>query len=527
MPKYRNIDKKGQRKEKSERYRTIAKGAAYVLIGMVISKFLTYLYRMITAHLGTESYGLLSLGIAVIGVVSFVPLLGLDNGVLRYAAYYRQLKKFNVVNGIIRYCIRISAVLSCLLFVIMFFAAEYISVKFFNNSELTNIIRIFSVSLPFFALGSIYLAALRAFERIDYWVYAKNISESVVKILATVVLLALGFGIIGASIAYVLAIIVPFILAYFYIKKILPSRKSSQDASVNKEVSIYSFPLMLNVLFAQVIVWTDVIMLGYYKSASDAGIYNAALPTATLMSIIPGALLGLFIPVMTGIYAAKNIAEFKKTFSVTTKWILMFNMPIFLVLFLLGKEILTVFFGNEYGIGFAALNILVVGYLIYQALNPASEILNVIKKPKLVMLNTFIAAILNVILNALLIPKYGMIGGAVATSSSMVLFGILAAAEMYYHTKIIGIMPNMVKLLFAGTLIFLAYEFFISGYIATYNIYLRLIAGSCSIVVLYAALLLLMKCFEKEEVEVLKEAEAITGIKITLFRNFLKRFVDR
>src|SRR3989338_7401318 len=116
MPKYRNSNIKVHRKEKSDRYKTIAKGAAYVIVGMFISKFLTYLYRMITARLGAESYGLLSLGIAVIGVVSFIPLMGLDNGVLRYVAYYRQLKKFNAVNGIIRYCIRISGVLSCLLF---------------------------------------------------------------------------------------------------------------------------------------------------------------------------------------------------------------------------------------------------------------------------------------------------------------------------------------------------------------------------------------------------------------------------
>ncbi len=523
MPKYRNRDKKIQ----SDRYRTIARGAAYVLIGMFISKFLTYLYRMITARLGAESYGTLSLGMAVIGVVSFVPLLGLDNGVLRYVAYYRQLKKFKTVNGIIRYCIKISTILSCLLFVVMFFAAEFISVKFFNNNELANLIRIFSISIPFFAFGSIYLAALRAFERIDYWVYAKNFSESVVKILATIILLALGFGIVGASIAYVLAIIIPFILAYFYIKKILPMTAAVQQASVNKEVSIYSFPLMLNVLFAQVIVWTDVIMLGYYKSASEVGIYNAALPTATLMSIIPGALMSLFIPVMTSIYAANNITEFKKTFSVTTKWILMFNIPIFLMLFLLSKEILKVFFGNEYGIGFTALKILVIGYLIYQIFNPTSEILNVIKKPKLIMLNTFIAAILNIILNALLIPKYGMVGGAVATSASIALFGVLAAAEVYYHTKIIGIRANVVKILFSGSIVYFTYNFFISDYIAQYNVYLKLIVGSASIAILYAVLLLLTRCFEKEEVEVLKEAEARVGIRITSLRNFLKMFVPK
>ena len=69
--------------------KTVAKGAGIVFLGVFISKVLGYLYRMIIARIGPEEYGLLSIGIAVVSIISFFPLLGLDLGVLRYVAFYK------------------------------------------------------------------------------------------------------------------------------------------------------------------------------------------------------------------------------------------------------------------------------------------------------------------------------------------------------------------------------------------------------------------------------------------------------
>jgi len=69
--------------------KSAAKGAGIVFIGIFLSKFLSYLYRAIVARIGPEQYGMLSIGLAVIGIISFFPLCGLDLGVVRFVSFYK------------------------------------------------------------------------------------------------------------------------------------------------------------------------------------------------------------------------------------------------------------------------------------------------------------------------------------------------------------------------------------------------------------------------------------------------------
>ena len=67
----------------------ITKGAGIALIGIIVSKMLGYFYRILVARTDTEVYGLLSIGIAMFSLLSTVSLLGLNNGILRYVAFYK------------------------------------------------------------------------------------------------------------------------------------------------------------------------------------------------------------------------------------------------------------------------------------------------------------------------------------------------------------------------------------------------------------------------------------------------------
>ena len=79
--------------------KTIAKGASLIFVGMFISKLLTYFYRMIVARIGTEEYGLLSLALAVFGILTTISMLGLGTGVIRYFAFYQAKRSISSYGG--------------------------------------------------------------------------------------------------------------------------------------------------------------------------------------------------------------------------------------------------------------------------------------------------------------------------------------------------------------------------------------------------------------------------------------------
>jgi O-antigen/teichoic acid export membrane protein len=120
----------------------------------------------------------------------------------------------------------------------------------------------------------------------------------------------LGFGVLGAAWGWVIAIIAMSFLAFYFLeKKVFPIFKTKVKAvSVDKELFSFSLPLLFAGIAGLVMGWTDTLMLGYFSSSADVGIYNAALPTAQLIRAIPGALGVIFFPVVSELYARNRIA---------------------------------------------------------------------------------------------------------------------------------------------------------------------------------------------------------------------------
>ena len=83
----------------------LAKSSIIVFIGVFISKIALYFYRAIIArYFGIESYGLFSLAILVLNLVVAISLLGLSEGIVRYATIYRGKKQFKKINYLFKIC---------------------------------------------------------------------------------------------------------------------------------------------------------------------------------------------------------------------------------------------------------------------------------------------------------------------------------------------------------------------------------------------------------------------------------------
>ena len=504
-----------------ESLKTIAKGASLVFIGIFVSKLLSYLYRMIIARIGSDNYGLLSLGLAVFGILTTISLAGVGTGVTRYFSFYQAKNDLSKLKGVIFSSLKISLPIAVILSLILFFFSKEISLSLFHNIKLNPILKIFSIGIFFFCLKEIFASAIIGAKKIGYDVFTRNFFENFMRVLLTLFLVYLGYGLLGAAFAYVISIILTTILSFFFLKKIFPIFSKIKTNFITKEMTKYSLPLLFNSLLAQVIVWTDILMIGYFRSTAEVGIYNVALPTATLLSIFSGGIIAIFFPVMTELLEKKKKKEFKQTLKASSKWIFFINLPIFFILLLFSKQILSFLFGVEYASGSFSLIILSIGYIIFYTFAACNTTLNVIKKTKLNLINTLAAALLNIVLNYTLIPKYGIIGGAIATAVSLSVSGILAFAEVCYLTRIISIKWNYLKAVIAGLLsVFFIKK--ISGFIAMDYDFILLAA---IFVMIYSFFIVILRSLEREDIEILKAVEKKSGIKIGFLRDVIKKVI--
>ena len=317
----------------NESLRKIAKGAGFVLIGTLIGRAFGYGSRLIIARLGASDYGLVALGFAVMSIAATLSLVGMQSGIIRYVSFYKGKEDKGRIKGTIISALKITLPLSLGFAFILFWYASWISIHVFHDANLAPILRIFAIAVPSFVLAQNLLSATVGFQEMKYRVYTENIFQEPLKLAAIAILLLLGFGVVGAAWGWVLAIIVmPFLAFYFSEKKVFPIFKTKVKAiSVDKELFSFSFPLLFAGIAGLVMGWTDTLMLGYFASSADVGIYNAALPTAQLIRAIPAAFAAIFFPVISELYARNKIEDLRRTYSVVTKWMLALIFPAFLL----------------------------------------------------------------------------------------------------------------------------------------------------------------------------------------------------
>ncbi len=484
----------------------IVKGAFLVLFSMIFGKLFSYLYVILVAvKLGSHDYGLLSLGLAILSFLSAFSLLGLDEGVLRFIPFYKGKNDQNLMKNTLLTSLKTVLNSSLFLAVLIIVFSDFISDKIFDEYELVKVILFMAIVLPFNTLSQLILVSFRAFQKPEYEVFFKELMEKLLRLIITFVLIAAGFKLAGALLGFVLSIIVVFALSLItFNKKIFNIfSKETIGRENKKELLSYSLPLMLKNFMWFIIAWTDLLMIGYFSSTSDVGIYNVALPTSTLIIVPIYGIMYLFMPIISELYGKNDMEQINDIYKKVSKYSLLLNIPIFIIIFLLSRDLILTFFGNEYLAAALPLAILSIGYLAFSLSDISMNMLSVLKKTKTIFLIIAVFAVSNIVLNYFLIPRYNILGASIATSASFFIGAVLMMTTSFYYTKLHPFMFNYIKILIS--LILTAVIIYLIKSQFQFNHLINLIIFITLILLIYSMLVYFFKILEKEDIELMTE----------------------
>lgn len=502
--------------EYEESLKKIVKGASVVLVGTFLAKVLTFIYNIIIARIGAEIYGLFSISLAVLNVVVTLSIIGLDTAIVRYISHYKGIGEVSKVKGTINFALKIAIVNSLFFAILLFALSDKLSISLFHNPQLAFFLKMISFAIPPTVISVVLLPTLRSYLYVKYTVYIKLVLESLSKVVFILIFLILGFKIFGVVMAYNLALFGTLVLSWYYVKKKVFSKlKGIKPISPpKKELIFYSLPLIFNESSIIMILWIDTFMISYFLDARLVGIYNVVILIVLLMGLIPYSLVYLFLPILTELHSQNKKSIFSLLYKTCTKWIFATNLVVFSLFFLISREFLNVFFGKEYikdtlkifdmtfPLSVVVLAILLIGFLIFYTMSCSKDILLIFKKTKFIALNTIVAAILNIFLNLYLIPIYGLIGAAIATSISLIIGAILIWIEAYLITKINVFKFNYI-IIFLSAILSFVIIFIIKSLLGLMEI-LSLILYPFIYILLYLFLLIITKSLEKEDTYIIK-----------------------
>lgn len=165
---------------------------------------------------------------------------------------------------------------------------------------------------------------------------------------------------------------------------------------------------------------TDLIMVGAYLLPNELGTYTAALRTSTLVAFVLSVASVAAQPTISAFYTQERWAELGRFVAQVTFCILAVTLLVGLTVAGLGQFILGLF-GSEFEAGYSALLILIAGFALVAPLGPITSLL-IMTGHHYAAAGIHTASIaLNIALNALFIPLWGIEGAALATASSLCL----------------------------------------------------------------------------------------------------------
>ena len=437
----------------SQGLKLLAKSSVIVFIGLFLSKVLFYFYRFIIARsLGAEVYGLFSIAIIILLLVTSFFSAGINQGILRFIPLYSVKKE--KVKYLFRFLL-ISLIISSIIGgFLLFLLSNIISEGIFHNPGLVIFLKIFIFLIPIYILSDFFLAIIRAYQEISWYSFIYNILQNVVKVILLLVLIYFGFKTNSVIYSYLIGVLIMLIVAYLFcrykFKELFKSSKikEKEKAVIKREFFSYTWPVMFFGLLNIILYWTDSFFIGYFKGALEVGFYNAAVPLAALMGFAPEIFMQLFFPLITREFSKENLVTIKEISKQVVKWIFIINLPFFILLILFPGAFINILFGKEYIIAENALRILAIGAFISSITASVSEnLIFMTGKSKLLLLNLVFISIFSVVLNVFLIPLYGLNGAAISSTIVHLTLGIILLIQIKYYLGVIPLRRKMLKIL--------------------------------------------------------------------------------
>ncbi len=491
-----------------------AKGGGILTIGRLFSYATRFILAFLLARLmGAEDFGLYSLALTITALVSTVSLLGLDDAIMRYVAVYNGQKDDARLWGLLQFCISLTLVLSIALSVILYLAAEQVALGIFDAPELTRLIKLASFIIPFLSLSEMLMFASQGFKKMQYSVIAEQFVQLPVRLLIILVLIQFGIDPFLALIIFGVADFLASLLLIYFINREFPLRRALGASRWEvREIISFAFPFWISDLLNTMRNQVQTIFLGSLSTIVSVGIFTIADRVNLLSKMAYRSILTSTKPIIADLQAKEDWEQVGTLYTVSSRWGITLNLPIFLVLLLFPRELLSLF-GASFGDGAQALTMLAFAELVNTGTGVGGVIIDMTGQNRIKLFNSITQVVLSVGTNLILIRSMGLMGAAIAALISVGLINILRMVEVYWLYRLLPYDRTYLKPLVAAAVAMIT-TFLFARVFPDEMFILRIILGSLLIAIVFLATLIVIGLPTEEKAILLKARKQILSVAL-------------
>jgi O-antigen/teichoic acid export membrane protein len=214
-------------------------------------------------------------------------------------------------------------------------------------------------------------------------------------------------------------------------------------------------PLGFMFVFTAIYLNFDKILISMIKGDFDTGLYGAAYKLSDYLKMMTGLYFPIIFPALSHLSKESISGRFSRLIEKSFYLLLMVTLPISIGTTVLSDRFVVLFFGKEFIASAGALGWL-IWILPFGALSGLfGYSLISIGKQHLCGIATFAGLVVNIILNLILIPKYGFIGAAYSILMAEILVALIVLYFNEIHLKVRFDKASVVKLMVAAFIMFI------------------------------------------------------------------------
>lgn len=415
----------------------VVKNAGITLLNNCIRFASRTLLSIITARLlGPKNLGVLSLVGSFTEVGQLFVNLGIAFGVTKYVAELDGKKDRETIGAFINFALMLKVSAACLVvFTLVVFSGQIAG--FFNYPEGRNLFIIGFLALIPGGISGIFSSALSGVQQYHYSLKI-NLVSTPISFAASVIVLLQGYGVPGLLLVS-LSMSILRMMANFFAARLegLLNRKLKVPDDLRKRAVRFNMGVTTMMVLDE-IVWkrSEVFFLGKFRPIHEVGFYSLAYSFTTMtVTFISSAISSVLVPIQSQAFGERNVDKMKKIYHKSVKYLAMASFPIAAGGIALAEPLIRIIYGSQY---LPVVGIACLLFISSAGARVGAGFASLMYSAELVAVKIKFGigyAILNILLDFLLIPKYGMWGAAIANSGTQLLGIVIGPFVIYYFFK--------------------------------------------------------------------------------------------
>jgi O-antigen/teichoic acid export membrane protein len=454
------------------------------------------LLPLLTKTLSIEDYGIWTLIVVTTSLLPMIVLLGLPNAMIRFLASSKEAEEIRegyYSMGLLVLCADLAVSL-----VLLLFAQSIAAYLLANNYAIAFLLP----AISFFAsYNYLPLSYCRTFQQAKRYSLISTL-QAIFFVVFVALFVLLGFGLVGAALGLLITqALVSAVSSYFVISDIGFTVPKLTRA---KEFLSYSLPFVPRDMSTWALNVSDRYIIGFFLGFAWVGYYSPGYTLGSAITLLAGPFTIVLPAVIYQHYDASNIVQVRTLIQYSVKYFLAAAIPSAFLVSVLSKPILAALSTAQIAAnGYLITPFIALGAVFFGLYAIMIIVLTFEKKTRVIGTMWISAAGLNIGLNLVLVPYFGILAAAVTT---LLAYAFILAVTAFYSAQIVRFsvdVPFILKSVLASILIsIIAVTLHVSGLLS-----LTALIATCAVI--YAAILYALRGFAPSE--------------ITFFRSFLTR----